>query len=56
MDYTYPSVVSGVAEIELAAIVGEICKHNAQIDKAREDTGTETTDRSGGLLLLLVYV
>jgi hypothetical protein len=46
--------VSCVTKIELAAIVGEICKYNTQIDKAREDTGTETTNRCGGLLILLV--
>jgi hypothetical protein len=48
--------MSFVAKIELAAIVGEICEYNTQIDKAREDTGTETTDRGGSLLCLLVDV
>jgi hypothetical protein len=33
-----------VAKIELAAIVGEICEYNTQIDKACEYTGTESTD------------
>jgi hypothetical protein len=48
--------MSFVAKIELAAIIGEICEYNTQIDKAREYTGTESTDRGGSLLYLLVDV
>jgi hypothetical protein len=41
----YPSVVCRVSQIDLAAVVGEIGKDNAQVYGASEETGAEATDR-----------
>lgn len=49
---SYPSLVGVVAHMQLAAIVGEVGEHNAQVDKAGEDTSAETADGCRGLLLV----
>ena len=49
---SYPSLVGVVAHMQLAAIVGEVGEHNAQVDKAGKDTSTETADGCRGLLLV----
>ncbi|KAG7141461.1 hypothetical protein HYQ46_007822 [Verticillium longisporum] len=33
--------------MKLTAIVGEVCKDNAEIDETGEHAGAETTDRGG---------
>lgn len=48
----YPSLVSVVAHMDLAAVVGEVGEHNAQVNEAGEDTSAEPADGCWGLFLV----
>jgi hypothetical protein len=40
----------GVTQIDLAAVVGEICQDNAEVNEAGEETSAKTADACGGNL------
>ena len=49
VDDIYPSFMSVIAHVDLAAVIGKVSQDDAQIHKACEYTGTQTSNRCGGL-------
>lgn len=45
MNGSYPSLVSVVAHVHFAAVIGKIGQDDAQVHEASEHTGTQTTYR-----------
>ena len=47
--------MSGITEVEFTAIVGEVCEHNTEINKASKDASTKTTNGCGSLRCLAFW-